>query len=204
MSYNFENYKYLEQYFQPQTPPSRSAVKLAAAMQEFECKISGKICGDFGCNSGGFTAVLLNCKAQKIYSVESGYGVLDWSLRNHPSVVCMERTNAMHIKLAELCDFIVVDTSWTRQIKILPNVIKNLQLDGKILTLIKPHYEATGHQIRQGKLEIHSTEEVLNKVQKDIENLGLKVLAKMACPILGKQAGNQEYFWYLELDQTQT
>ena len=88
----------------------------------------------------------------KCYAIETGYGVLDWKLRNDPRVVPMERTNAMNVMLPEKVSLLTVDVSWTRLSKILPNALQNLKPDGQIIALVKPHYEAEPKHLRKGKL----------------------------------------------------
>ena len=133
---------------------SRGGEKLEHALKEFGVKVADLICADFGSSTGGFVDCLLQHGAQKIYAVETGYGVLDWKLRNDPRVIVMEKTNAMHVGLPEKMDLITIDAGWTKLEKILPNVIVNLKPEGRIVALVKPHYEAGPEQIRRGKLPL--------------------------------------------------
>lgn len=55
------------------------------------------MCIDIGASTGGFTDCMLQNGAQKVYSIDVGYGQLDWKLRNDSRVVCMERTNFRYI-----------------------------------------------------------------------------------------------------------
>src|SRR5579859_7339270 len=118
---------------------SRAGGKLEFALQEFKISVKDLIVADFGSSTGGFVDCLLQNGAKKVYAVETGYGVLDWKLRNDPRVIVMERTNAIHVELPEKVDLITIDTSWTRQRNILPNALKNLKEGRKIISLIKPH-----------------------------------------------------------------
>src|ERR1019366_10657003 len=99
---------------------SRAGLKLDHALTAFDLNVSQKICADFGCSTGGFTDCLLQRGAAKVFAVDTGYGVLDWKLRNDPRVVVMERTNAMHVRLPEKVDMVTIDVAWTRQRSILP------------------------------------------------------------------------------------
>src|SRR3990167_574522 len=130
---------------------SRAGEKLEHALNTFNVKVDGFVCADFGSSTGGFVDCLLQAGAEKVYAVETGYGVLDWKLRNDKRVVVLERKNAMHIELPEKIDLITIDTSWTKIKKILPNALKNLKADGRIIALIKPHYEAEPKMLREGK-----------------------------------------------------
>lgn len=168
------------------------------ALEKFSVNPSGLTCADFGSNVGGFVDCLLSHSTQKVYAVETGYGVLDWKLRNDPRVVVMERTNAMQVVLPEKVDLITIDVSWTHLEKILPNALRNLKPDGQIITLVKPHYEAETKYLRKGKLLDEFIPEILDSVKKQIQNLDLQILAEVESPIVGEKAGNKEYLLLLK------
>src|SRR4051794_23000262 len=119
---------------------SRAGQKLQHALDEFAIDVAHKICADLGCSTGGFTDCLLQRGAQKVYAVDTGYGVLDWKLRNDPRVVVMERTNAMHVELPAKMDLVTIDVAWTKQRNILPSARRIVRDDGIVISLIKPHY----------------------------------------------------------------
>ena len=119
---------------------SRAGEKLQFALDKFEIIVHDLIAADFGSSTGGFVDCLLQNGIKKVYSVDTSYGELAWKLRNDPKVIVMERTNAMHVVLPEKTDFISIDTGWTKQKMVLPNAINNLKPNGRIITLIKPHY----------------------------------------------------------------
>ena len=177
---------------------SRGGEKLEHALKEFGVKVADLICADFGSRTGGFVDCLLQHGAQKIYAVETGYGVLDWKLRNDPRVIVMEKTNAMHVGLPEKMDLITIDAGWTKLEKILPNVIVNLKPEGRIVALVKPHYEAGPEQIRRGKLSEESIPEVLSGIRNVISRLDLEVAAETESPILGGKGKNKEFLFYLK------
>ena len=177
---------------------SRAGEKLEHAILTFGVNVAGLVCADFGANAGGFTDCLLQNGAQKVYAVETGYGVLDWKLRNDPRVINMERTNAMRVLLPEKVDLLTVDVSWTRLDKILPNALQNLKPDGQIITLVKPHYEAEPKHLRKGKLPEEFIPEILTGVKNQIENIGLQILDETESPILGEKAGNKEFLLLLK------
>lgn len=177
---------------------SRAGEKLAHALQTFSVKVEGLVCADFGSSTGGFVDCLLQNKADKVYAVETGYGVLDWKLRNDDRVVVMERSNAMHVELPEKVDLITIDTSWTKLDKIVPNAVKNLKPEGSIIALLKPHYEAEAKMLRQGKLDEQFIPEIINKVKSEMEALGLKVIETTESPILGGKGGNKEFLFLIK------
>jgi 23S rRNA (cytidine1920-2'-O)/16S rRNA (cytidine1409-2'-O)-methyltransferase len=178
---------------------SRAGAKLEHALAEFHIDVHGLICADLGSNVGGFVDCLLQGGAAKIYSVDTGYGVLDWKLRNDPRIVVMERTNAMHAVLPEPVDLVTIDVAWTRQRNILPAAKKMLRQEGeggKIVTLIKPHYEADKRWLRGGVLLAEHLQTVLDQVSQDFAKAGLKLHGITKSPILGSK-GNAEFLAYL-------
>ena len=76
---------------------SRGGLKLEKAMNNFGVSLDGKVCMDVGASTGGFTDCMLQNGAVKVYSIDVGYGQLDWKLRNDPRVVCMEKTNIRYV-----------------------------------------------------------------------------------------------------------
>jgi len=173
---------------------SRAGEKLAFGLHHFKLDVTEQICADFGSSTGGFVDCLLKNGAIRVYAVETGYGVLDWKLRQDPRVIVKERTNAMHVQLPEKVDLITNDTSWTRQEIIFPNILKNLKPDGKILTLVKPHYEADKKLLHQGVLDEQTAEKVTKDVIKRIEYLfPVKNNGFIKSPLLGGKGGNTEY-----------
>ncbi|MFZ2522248.1 MAG: SAM-dependent methyltransferase [Minisyncoccia bacterium] len=176
---------------------SRAGEKLEYALKDFNISVKDLVCADFGSNTGGFVDVLLTFGAKKVYSIETGHGVLDWKLRQDDRVVVMERKNAMHALLPEKVDFISIDTSWTRLEKVLPNALNNLKSSGSIVTLVKPHYESEQRMLRKGKLAEEFIPEILSKVKEKIDTLGLKILGQTESPIVGGSAKNKEFLLQL-------
>ncbi len=176
---------------------SRGGEKLDHALKEFGIDPTGLVCADFGASTGGFVDCWLQHGAVKVYAVETGYGLLEWKLRNDERVVVMERTNAMHVELPELVDLISVDTSWTKLEKIIPNVLKNLKPNGQITALLKPHYEASQKDLRKGKLQEGSVEGVVNEVVERVKKLGVEVISMTVSPIVGGKGKNKEFLLHL-------
>ncbi len=177
---------------------SRAGGKLEHAIKHFGISVKDLICADFGSNTGGFVDVLLTLGAKKVYSVETGHGVLDWKLRQDNRVIVMEKTNAMHVDLPEKVDFISVDTSWTKLEKVLPNALKNLKASGTIIALVKPHYESHPRVLRKGKLMDDFIPEILEDVKGKVRELGLKIVGEVESPLVGEKAKNKEYLVHLK------
>lgn len=179
------------------TPPSefasRAGAKLAHALDTFGVDPTGLVCADLGCSTGGFTDCLLQRGAARVYAVDTGYGVLDWKLRNDPRVVTLERTNALHVTLPEPVDLVTVDTSWTPQRLILPQAQTLLKPGGRLITLIKPHYEAAPAERRGGVVQPDVLAAVLERVTRELAGLGITLERIVESPIVGSKGGNREY-----------
>jgi 23S rRNA (cytidine1920-2'-O)/16S rRNA (cytidine1409-2'-O)-methyltransferase len=178
---------------------SRAGAKLDHALKFFGFDVTGKFCADLGCSTGGFTDCLLQHGAAKVFAVDTGYGVLDWKLRTDARVVVMERTNAMHVNLPKRVDVVTIDVAWTRQRHILPNVRGLLVPDGRVIALIKPHYEAQASQLKKGILIPDQMPGVLKAVEADITVAGFVQLGIVESPIKGAK-GNTELLALLRLN----
>jgi len=177
---------------------SRAGEKLDYALRVLEINISGLTCADFGSSTGGFADCLFQRGAAKVYTVETGYGVLDYKLRQDKRVIVMEKQNAMHVELPEKADLITIDTGWTKLEKVIPNAFKNLKTDGHVLALVKPHYESEPRMLRKGKLQEDFMPEVLNGVRSKLLEAGTEVLKETESPLLGGKGKNKEYFFYIK------
>jgi 23S rRNA (cytidine1920-2'-O)/16S rRNA (cytidine1409-2'-O)-methyltransferase len=170
---------------------SRAGQKLEHALAAFALDVGGIVCADFGSNTGGFVDCLLQRGAAKVYAIDTGYGALEWKLRKDPRVVVMERTNAMHVALPEPVALLTIDVAWTRQRHILPAARKALAPGGRVVTLIKPHYEADASLLRKGVLPPQSLPDVLDQVKADIAEAGFNLTSLTESPIKGAK-GNTE------------
>lgn len=177
---------------------SRAGAKLHHALEQFGISLKDKVCADLGCSTGGFTDCMLQHGATRVYAVDTGYGVLDWNLRNDPRVVVMERTNALHVELPELVDFISIDVGWTPQKLIVPVAIKLLKDAGDIVTLLKPHYEVDSSNLREGKITTETAEATKENIKMQLMELGCKIMGETTSPITGKKGQNIEYLLWIQ------
>jgi len=131
---------------------SRGGDKLQAAFDQFSIDVDGKVCADIGASSGGFTDCLLQHGAAKVFTIDVGYGILEWKLRNNPRVEVLERTNARNLKeLPETVDFITADVSFISLKKVLlPASGWFSKNGGQAVVLIKPQFEATREESARG------------------------------------------------------
>ncbi|MDW7651839.1 MAG: TlyA family RNA methyltransferase, partial [Bacillota bacterium] len=121
---------------------SRGGLKLEKAIHQFAVDVAGRVVLDVGASTGGFTDCLLQHGAARVYSVDVGYGQLDWRLRQDERVVSMERTNIRHLSadaFSEPPDFASVDVSFISLELVLP-VLKKLGV-AEVITLVKPQFE---------------------------------------------------------------
>jgi 23S rRNA (cytidine1920-2'-O)/16S rRNA (cytidine1409-2'-O)-methyltransferase len=176
---------------------SRAGSKLEAALAAFGLEVAGQVCADFGSHVGGFVDCLLRHGAAKVYAVEPGYGVLDYGLRNDERVVVCERTNALRFTSPEPCDLVTIDVGWTPQRLVLPAARRALKPTGRVVTLIKPHYEAPEEWLRSGVLPPERLDEVLATCRQDVADLGWQIAGELESPLTG-HGGNVEWLWLLK------
>lgn len=188
---------------QPIPYVSRGGVKLCAALDQFGIDVAGLVCADLGSHVGGFVDCLLQRGATKVYSVDTSYGTLAWKLRKNPRVIVQERTNALHVSLPERVDLVTIDVGWTPQKRILPHAISLLKPGGRLLTLVKPHYEAAASQLVDGVLSDDQAEQTLEKVIVEVSADGMTLVGIMVSPIRG-HGGNREFFLHMMLQDGQT
>ena len=180
---------------------SRGGLKLEKAVKAFGLVLEGAVCVDVGASTGGFTDVMLKNGAQKVYSVDVGYGQLAWELRQDPRVVCMERTNFRYVTKKEIedpLDFASADVSFISLKRILPPLTSLLKEGGRAVCLIKPQFEAPRGKVgKKGVVrdpEVHV--EVIRDIMDEAEKLGFLVNGLSFSPITGPE-GNIEYLLYL-------
>ena len=180
---------------------SRGGFKLEKALKVFPIDPTGLTCIDCGASTGGFTDVLLQNGAAKVYAVDVGYGQLAWSLRNDPRVISMERTNVRYItaeQIPEPLDLAVMDLSFISVKLILPAVCPLLKDDAAVVCLIKPQFEAGREEVgKKGVVrdpKVHL--EVLESFLDFVPGAGFTVMGLDYSPIKGPE-GNIEYLGYL-------
>jgi 23S rRNA (cytidine1920-2'-O)/16S rRNA (cytidine1409-2'-O)-methyltransferase len=177
---------------------SRGGHKLAAALDAFGIDPAGRVCLDVGASTGGFTDVLLQRGAARVYALDVGRGQLAESLRRDPRVVSMERTNARTLTGATLPEPIglaVIDVSFISLGLVLPAIAATLRPgpDAPIVALVKPQFEAGRGRTDHGVVRdpaVHR--EVLERVVAGAAEHKLGARAVIASPIVGPE-GNREF-----------
>ena len=181
---------------------SRGGLKLEKAMSCWPITLEHRICADIGASTGGFTDCMLQNGADKVYSVDVGYNQLDYRLRIHPKVVCMERTNARYLtreQIPEELDFFSVDVSFISLELILPAVRPLMKEGGQGVCLVKPQFEAGREKVgKKGVVRDPAVHlEVLEHFLEHAAKAGFTVLDVTFSPIKGPE-GNIEYLGWLQ------
>lgn len=181
---------------------SRGGLKLEKAMKNFDVTLKDMVCMDVGASTGGFTDCMLQNGAVKVYSIDVGYGQLDWKLRNDPRVVCMEKTNIRYVVPEDLegpADFSSIDVSFISLTKVLLPVRNLLTEEGEIVCLIKPQFEAGREKVgKKGVVRdpaVH--QEVIEKVRDYAMSISMEPCHLSFSPIKGPE-GNIEYLLHLK------
>ncbi len=179
---------------------SRGGFKLEKALKVFEIDVKDRICLDIGASTGGFTDVMLQNGASKVYSVDVGYGQLDYKLRNDPRVVNMEKYNfryALPEDFPDAMDFACSDVSFISLKHIFPAAALLLKDGAEIAFLIKPQFEAEREQVGKNGIikdpKVH--QEVIEKVCSYANDSGFTIKKLSYSPVKGAK-GNIEFLLY--------
>lgn len=184
---------------------SRGGLKLEKAIKEFGVNLKDKVCMDIGASTGGFTDCMLQNDANKVFSIDVGYGQFAWKLRTDSRVVCMERTNIRYVTpedLGELTDFASIDVSFISLKKIMPATLSLLNESGEVVALIKPQFEAGKEKVgKKGVVrDINVHKEVVLDIVEFLISQNLNILSVSYSPIKGPE-GNIEYLVYFTKDK---
>ena len=181
---------------------SRGGLKLEKALKAFSLDPTGLVCIDCGASTGGFTDVLLQNGARKVFAVDVGYGQLAWSLRSYDRVVSMERTNLRYVTpdmLDETPQLAVMDLSFISVRLVLPVVHELICDDAFVVCLIKPQFEAGKEKVgKKGVVRDKETHiEVIQAVLDFLPTAGFSLMGLDYSPIRGPE-GNIEYLALLQ------
>ena len=181
---------------------SRGAYKLIEAINFFKISIKDRICLDIGASTGGFTQVLLKKGARKIYSVDVGKNQLHEKLIKEKKVINIEKQNARYLSteiIKDKVDVIVCDVSFISMRKVIQPNLKFLKSNGKIISLIKPQFEAYKKEIKKGIVIDAIVHQRICKEYEEwfSENLNISVVGIIQSPLKGPK-GNIEFLIYCE------
>jgi 23S rRNA (cytidine1920-2'-O)/16S rRNA (cytidine1409-2'-O)-methyltransferase len=197
---------------------SRGGYKLAHALDTFGVQPAGLLALDVGASTGGFSDVLLQRGARRVYAVDVGYGVLDWRLRQDRRVTALERTNIRSLERlppapddeppsgdtpddTPRAQCATIDVSFISLGLVLPAVLPLLTPDAWLVALVKPQFEAGREQVGKGGVvrdpAVHRA--VLRAVLAAAAELALLPCGLTRSPITGP-AGNVEFLLWLQRD----
>ena len=191
---------------------SRGGLKLEKALEHWRIDLRGKVCLDIGASTGGFSDCILQHGAAKVIAVDTGYGQMDFGLRNDPRIRLLEKTNARYLELSDIgepIDFIAMDVSFISATLALPAVIRaafscaNSTPDWarQIVVLVKPQFEAGRELVGKGGIvrDEGAQRAAVARVEAALAELGCRGAEWIESPILGGGGeGNREFLLHAE------
>ena len=183
---------------------SRGGLKLEKALEHWGIDLNGRVCLDIGASTGGFTDCMLQHGAARVIAVDTGYGQMDFRLREDPRVRLLEKTNARYLtrdEIGEPIDFIAMDVSFISATLVLPAVIRASGSEVRqIVVLVKPQFEVGRELVGKGGIVRDESAQLaaVAKVEMALRELGCVRPEWIASPILGME-GTREFLLYGEL-----
>ena len=175
---------------------SRGGVKLAAALDHFGFNPKGRVCLDVGASTGGFTQVLLDSGARRVYAIDVGRAQLHESLRGRPEVISFEETDiraCTPARFRETPNFVAIDVSFISLKLVLPPALRLVAHRTQVVALIKPQFEVGPAKVKKGIVRdaaLHAA--VCEDISAFVTGLGWRVLGIIPSPIAGSD-GNAEF-----------
>ncbi|MHB8215874.1 MAG: TlyA family RNA methyltransferase [Candidatus Sulfotelmatobacter sp.] len=183
---------------------SRGGLKLERALEHWQINVEGKTCLDVGASTGGFTDCLLQHGAARVIAIDTGYGQMDFKLRQDPRVRLLEKTNARFVTnevIGESVDLIVMDVAFISATLVLPPVInaafpQPIDEGGgrQVIVLVKPQFEAGREFVGKGGIvrDQAAQSAAVERVKKTLLALNCVRIDVIESPILGAE-GNREF-----------
>jgi len=192
---------------------SRGGVKLEKALDHWRIDLTGKVCLDIGASTGGFSDCMLQHGAAQVIAVDTGYGQMDFRLRNDPRIRLLEKTNARYLTRDDLAQddlgegiaFVAMDVSFISATLVLPAVIRAAFLEREqpgvrqIVVLVKPQFEVGRKLVGKGGIvrDEAAQQSAVMKVEASLLSLNCAGAEWIESPILGAE-GNREFLLYAE------
>ena len=175
---------------------SRGGVKLAAALDHFGFDPAGRVCLDVGASTGGFTQVLLERGARRVYAVDVGTAQLHASLRARHEIVVLETTDIRALDAATIPvppELVAADVSFISLKLALPPALALAAAAAQLVALIKPQFEAGRDAVKKGIVRDAATHAaVCDEIGTFVAGLGWNVHGVIPSPIEGGD-GNREF-----------
>jgi 23S rRNA (cytidine1920-2'-O)/16S rRNA (cytidine1409-2'-O)-methyltransferase len=185
---------------------SRGGLKLEKALAHWKIDLAGKVCLDVGASTGGFSDCMLQHGARQVIAVDTGYGQMEFRLRNDARLRLLEKTNARYLtrdQVGTAVNFVSMDVSFISATLVLPAVIQAAfsdtaeRDDREIVVLVKPQFEVGRDLVGKGGIvrDEAAQQSALRKVEAALRNLGATRTDSTESPILGAE-GNREFLLY--------
>ncbi|HYM78146.1 MAG TPA: TlyA family RNA methyltransferase [Candidatus Dormibacteraeota bacterium] len=186
---------------------SRGGLKLERAIEHWNIDVAGKTCLDVGASTGGFTDCLLQHGSARVIAIDTGYGQLDFRLRQDARVRLLEKTNARYLTrkaIGETVDFIAIDVAFISATLVLPAVVNAVLPEPsggcrgrQMVVLVKPQFEAGKEHVGKGGIVRDEAVQraAVERVRSALRSLGVIETDVIESPILGAE-GNREFLLY--------
>jgi 23S rRNA (cytidine1920-2'-O)/16S rRNA (cytidine1409-2'-O)-methyltransferase len=183
---------------------SRGGLKLERALEYWQIDVAGKVCVDVGASTGGFTDCLLQNGAARVIAIDTGYGQMDFKLRQDARVRMLEKTNARYLtrdSIDATADLVAIDVSFISATLVLPAVVAAVFPDSPtervgrhIVVLVKPQFEAGREFVGKGGIVRDEAAQLasVENVRQNLVSLGFNRSQSIESPILGSE-GNREF-----------
>jgi 23S rRNA (cytidine1920-2'-O)/16S rRNA (cytidine1409-2'-O)-methyltransferase len=184
-------------------PPfvSRGGEKLAPALDTFGVDPAGRVCADVGASTGGFTDVLLQRGAARVYAVDVGRGLLHWRLRQDPRVVLLERVNARDLdSFPEPVSLVTVDVSFIGLEAVLP-ALRRAAPGAELVVLFKPQFQVGRSEVGKGGIvrDASAVSRALDRFRDWCADNGFAILGGTPSTLRGAE-GNQEHLLHMRTE----
>ncbi len=185
---------------------SRGGLKLEKALQHWQVRVAERVCLDIGASTGGFTDCLLQHGAARVIAVDTGYGQIDFRLRQDVRVKLLEKTNARYLtreQIGERASLVVMDVAFISATIVLPAVISAAFEEcgsgepKEAIVLVKPQFEVGREKVGKGGIVRDESAQAaaVEQVRQTLLDLGAVHTDVIDSPILGGE-GNREFLLY--------
>jgi 23S rRNA (cytidine1920-2'-O)/16S rRNA (cytidine1409-2'-O)-methyltransferase len=183
---------------------SRGGLKLEHALEHWHIEAGGKVCLDVGASTGGFSDCLLQHGAARVIAVDTGYGQMDFRLRQDFRIRLLEKTNARYLRredVGESVDIVAMAVSFISATLVLPAVVNAAfpespaeRAGRQLVVLVKPQFEVGRELVGKGGIVRDQAAQLVavEKVRQTLISLGCARTESIESPILGAE-GNREF-----------
>ena len=178
----------------------RGALKLVHALDLWPIAVAGRVALDVGASTGGFTEVLLERGAAKVFACDVGREQLHPRLAHHERVVDLSGVDARILDEGYLDDtptLVVSDVSFISVEKCLPVALDLAAPGADLVCLIKPQFEAGfGRVGKNGMVKNPAIiAECIASVSAFVEDSGWTIKGVTQSPIAGGDGQEEHLLW---------